>query len=122
MSEARQLRIPRHGKAGSAFLGVNLRETKLLLFGVGVGAFLAFTLDSGNAIGLLAPSALGYFANRLYLDWKQEQMPGFFKERLYHYGLISYGAHKKASRRNSMLEGSEQAVYVGNQKPRRDLE
>lgn len=80
-------RVTRHGGAGVAFLGVEVKDTYLLIASVFAG------LIAGSKYGLPAYfgfPGLGYFLTRLYLDWKSGHLPGMERAWAYSVGIWGY--------------------------------
>jgi hypothetical protein len=80
--------IPRHGNAGVAFLGVELRDATIVIASVFVGLAAGARLGTLWYIGV--PVA-GYFLNKLYIDWRSNALPGQLRQTLFEQGLIGYG-------------------------------
>lgn len=96
--------IPRYGNAGVAFLGVEFKDTILLIASLFVG------IISGMLFGLpayIAPPIAGYVITVLYLDWKSDKLPGFLLVWLYSRGYAGY----------SIGFPDRNIVYVGDARP-----
>lgn len=79
--------IPRHGAAGVAFLGVELKDTVILIASVFIGIAVGASVGFGGYIGV---PVLGYFANKAYIDWKNGRLPGYLRAFLFTQGLAGY--------------------------------
>ena len=75
-NEISPLEIPRHGKAGVAFAGVELNDCIILIASV----FLALPIGSVYGTpGFLGVPFAGYMLNKSYVTWRATAMPGQFK-------------------------------------------
>lgn len=81
--------IPRHGAAGVAFLGVELKDTVILIASVFIGIAVGAIAGFGGYIGV---PVLGYFANKAYIDWKSARLPGYLRAFLFTQGLAGYSS------------------------------
>ena len=84
-----EFRIPRHGSAGVAFLGVEVQDAIILIASI----FLA--LPAGRIFGTpgyLGIPVVGYFMNTLYVDWRSKTLPGSTKAILFSLGLARYSS------------------------------
>lgn len=97
------LRIPKRGDAGVAFLGVELKDTAIVICSLFVGLFCGSALDMGNA-GYLGIPIGGYAVNRLYIDWQSKNLPGALRNFLFRVGLSGYSDSLK----------SQKTVFIGN--------
>jgi len=96
-------RIPRHGDAGVAFLGVELKDAWLVLGGVFCGLFAGSIFQMGTT-GYLGFPIGGYMLNRLYIEWQNNNLPGVFRCRLFSRGLAGYSPTIRA----------QKIIYVGD--------
>ncbi len=97
------LRIPRHGKAGVAFAGVEFQDAAIFL-----ASFIS-GLIMGRWWGLWGYIVLpfaGYQVNRFYVDWKSNSTPGQFRQWLFEWGILGY----------SRAFDAQQTVFVGDGK------
>ena len=97
--------IPRYGNAGVAFLGVEVKDTYVLIASVFLG------LIAGSRWGMpayLGIPAGGYFLTRLYLDWKSGQLPGSFLAFLFTKGFAGYSQGLKD--RNVIYHGDAEIM------------
>ena len=79
--------IPRHGKAGVAFLGVQLNDAAIFIASIILGVLIGAVVGWG---GYIAVPAAGYFVNKAYLDWKGARLPGYLRAFLFTIGLAGY--------------------------------
>ena len=93
--------IPRHGKAGVAFLGVEFGDAFIVIGSVFAGLLIGSQIGLAGYLGV--PMG-GYFLNKLYVDWRSKSLPGQFRQRLFELGLAGYGRHFKAA----------EVVFVGD--------
>lgn len=96
-------KIPRRGRAGVAFAGVELADAWIFLLSIPVGLFVGGFLGMGTKAFLGLPLA-GYFLNRSLLAWQARQMPGALREWLFAQGISGY------SRRLT----SQQVLFTGD--------
>ncbi|PTT93019.1 hypothetical protein DBR42_00840 [Pelomonas sp. HMWF004] len=111
-------RVTRHGSADVAFLGVEIKDTFLLIGSVFVG------LIAGSKYGLPAYFGCpfgGYILTRLYLDWKSGHLPGMERAWAYSIGLLGYSSgldsrhtiyHGDAVAINPQLEEQEFSILL----------
>lgn len=93
--------IPRHGAAGVAFLGVELKDAAILIASVFVGIAVGAKVGFGGYIGI---PMFGYFLNKAYIDWKKSRLPGYVRTFLFINGLAGYSS---AFRKSA-------TIYVGD--------
>lgn len=82
-------RVPRYGHAGVAFLGVEMKDTKLLLASFFLGLIIGGPLG-GDTMGYIGVPVIGFWLNKQYLAWKGNQLPGYLKSALFEMGLTGY--------------------------------
>lgn len=80
-------RVPKHGKAGVAFAGAELKDAGILIVSVFAGLILGNTFGWVAYLGL---PVLGYLVTKAYIEWKGGRLPGFFVETLYRHGVTGY--------------------------------
>jgi len=81
--------VPRHGKAGVAFAGAELKDAWFLIASVFMGLVL------GSVFGWAAYAGfplLGYLGTKIYIDWKSRRLPGYFAELSYRLGVSGYSS------------------------------
>ncbi|MCX4151038.1 MULTISPECIES: hypothetical protein [Paraburkholderia] len=106
-----QFHIPRHGGAGPSLLGVEFKDTYILIVsifvGIGVGRLF-------GAMFYLGIPFVGYHVNKQYLEWKSRSLPGFFRTFLFEIGLWGYS---KAFRSQKVVFiGDDRAITPGNKR------
>jgi hypothetical protein len=84
---SKRFHIPKHGGAESAFLGVEFQDTYILIISVLV-AIVAGKLW-GTWAYLVIPFG-GYHLNKLYIDWRDDLLPGFVQAWLFRFGIRGY--------------------------------
>jgi hypothetical protein len=96
---SRLVRIPRHANVTNAIpgLGIDMRNGALTILGVVMFFVLAIVRHMWAGFFVLV---ICYIANRIYLDYKKEAIPGFWSRFLYRIGTGGYaagllGRHKK---------------------------
>ncbi|WP_049096369.1 hypothetical protein [Burkholderia cepacia] len=97
-----KFRIPRYGGADAAFLGVQFKDTYILIVSVLV-AFVA-----GKFLGTFAYLGIpfaGYHINKKYIEWRNAKLDGFVRAFLYRFGVASYGKRGFKSQRT---------LYIGD--------
>lgn len=94
-------RIPKHGGAESAFLGVEFKDTYILIVSVFVALFAGKAWGTGAYLGI---PFVGYHVNRKYLEWRNTRLPGFFHAFLFSWSLAKYSKGFK----------TQCMVYVGD--------
>lgn len=80
-------RIPRHAKAGVAFLGVELNDALILIASIFIGLFAGRVYGTGAYLGV---PAAGYWLNKQYVQWRSGTLPGQFKAWLFRMGIRGY--------------------------------
>jgi uncharacterized membrane-anchored protein YitT (DUF2179 family) len=108
--------IPRYGNAGVAFLGVEVKDTYLLIACVFVG------LVVGARVGAIAYIGIplgGYFITTLYLDWKDGQLPGSLSAFLYTKGIRGYSPG--LSERNVIYHGDAVIMNKGFEEQEKEM-
>ncbi|PZR46042.1 MULTISPECIES: hypothetical protein [Burkholderiaceae] len=93
--------IPKYGGADSAFLGVEFKDTYILIVSVFAALILGKFYGTGAYIGI---PFFGYHANKKYIEWRSSRLPGFVLVWLFRFGLRGYS---KAFR-------SQRTVFVGD--------
>lgn len=101
--------IPRHGGAGVGFLGVELKDTGILIASVFLGIVVGASAGYGGYIGI--PVA-GYFVNKIYLDWKNASLPGYFRLSLFVMGIYGYSPAFK--QKNTLYVGDAVVINPGS--------
>ncbi len=104
MSE--QAYIPKRAGAGVAFLGVELKDAVIVICSVFIGIFAGSVLQAGN-FGYIGIPLLGYFCNRLFIEWQSRYPRGIVKRALFRVGLSGY----------SKTLSSQKVVFVGDNNP-----
>lgn len=89
VSTEEDLTIPKHARAGVAFLGVEFHDALILILSVFLGLFAGFVMKMDVA-GYLGVPILGYILNRAYINWRSNQLPGQLQGWLYAHGLLGY--------------------------------
>lgn len=87
--------IPKWGGAASAFLGVEFKDTYILILSIFVALVAGKVWGTGAYLGI--PLA-GYFANKQYIQWRDQRLPGFIRVELYKYGLAKYSKGFRSQR------------------------
>lgn len=109
-NEVDELAVPTHARAGTAFMGTELKDAFILIIAV----FLS--LPAGKIFGTLGYLALplgGFYINRIYLEYKRNTLPGQFTAWLYQTGIceslpfLAYGNFKGA---NTEIHGDAKAI------------
>lgn len=103
-----QYHIPKHGKADVAFLGVEFKDTYLLILSV------IFGLTFGQQFGLFGQigiPVIGYMLNKSFLDWKKSQLPGYTNEFLYKLGIKGFSSGMNKS--NKIFVGDARPINTG---------
>lgn len=98
-----EVSIPKRGNAKVAFLGVELKDAGLLIGSLFAGLICGSAFDMGN-FGYVGIPAIGYFSNRLYIEWKSKSLPGAFRAFLFSLGLWGYSDALK----------SQKTLFVGD--------
>lgn len=101
--------IPRHGKAGVAFLGVELKDAVILIGSVFIGLFAGTVVGFSGYIGV---PVFGYFVNKAYLDWKTSRLPGYFRSFLFTLGFAGYSP--AFQQRNTVYIGDAVVINPGS--------
>ena len=104
--------IPTHAGAGTAFLGVEFKQTLPLVFGVLSGIVLGTFLHMGIK-AIIGCSVIGYLLNKQVLLIQENQLPGVIRNFLFGLGLRGYGALKG---RRVFVSGSNRAALLGRAK------
>lgn len=103
--------IPKHGGAGPSFLGVEFKDTYILILSI----FVA--IPAGKMFGTLfylgIPYA-GYHINRKYLEWKAKSLPGFFRTFLFRLGIKGYS--KGFTSKKVVFVGDGRVIHPGNKR------
>ncbi|CAM2198480.1 Conjugal transfer protein (plasmid) [Paraburkholderia kururiensis] len=94
-------RIPKYGGAGSAFLGVEFKDTYILIVSVFVALVAGKFYGTGAYLGI---PFVGYHANKKYIEWRSTRLPGFILVWLYRFGMRGYSGGFR----------SQRTVYVGD--------
>jgi hypothetical protein len=81
--------VPKHGKAGVAFAGVEMKDAWLLIGSTFVGLILGSLFGWIAYVGI---PLLGYIGTKQYVEWKSSRLPGYFAELLYRFGVAGYSA------------------------------
>ncbi len=101
-----QAYIPKRAGAGVAFLGVELKDAAIVIASVFVGIFAGSAFDLGN-FGYIGIPLLGYFCNRVFIEWQSRNPRGLVRRALYQLGVSGY----------SKALSSQQIVFVGDNNP-----
>ena len=110
------VKIPRHGKAGVAFLGVELNDAFILIASIFIALLAGGSLGTGAYIGI--PVA-GFFLNRLYVDWRSNALPGQFQATLFTLGFRGYSRAFKS--RDTVFIGDANVINAGASKAVDDM-
>lgn len=102
-------KIPRHGRAGVAFLGVQLKDAVILISSVFIGLIVGKFIGFSGYVGI---PVLGYFANKTYLDWKSARLPGYLRLFLFAHGIAGYSSAFK--QRNTIYIGDGVVINPGS--------
>lgn len=94
-------RIPKYGGAESAFLGVEFKDTYILIVSVFVALIAGKIWGTTAYLGI--PFA-GYHANKKYIEWRSTRLPGFVQVWFFRFGINGYSKGFK----------SQRTVYVGD--------
>lgn len=103
-----QYKIPKHSKAGVAFLGVEFKDTYLLIVCVIFGLIFGGQFGLFGQIGI---PVLGFMLNKSFLDWKKQRLPGFANEVLYSFGIKGYS--KGLNKKNKIFVGDARPINTG---------
>jgi len=101
--------IPRHANAGVAFLGVEFKDTWLLIASAVVGIIVLFMQETMIGIGILFG---GYCLTRALIEWKLNQLSGSLRAYFFNMGLKAYSStirHQK-----TLYVGDSVALYRGS--------
>jgi len=90
-----KFRIPKYGGSDSAFLGVQFRDTYILIVAVLAALVLGHFYGTPAYLGI--PYA-GYRANKKYVEWRGQKLDGFVRAFLFRFGLVGYGKGFKSQR------------------------
>ncbi|MDN4571864.1 hypothetical protein DBB29_24715 [Pandoraea cepalis] len=101
--------IPKWGGAESAFLGVEFKDTYILILSVFAALVVGKVWGTGAYLGI--PLA-GYFVNKKYIEWRDQRLPGFVRVELYKYGLAKYSKGFKSQR--ASFVGDARAINPGS--------
>ena len=91
----RRFHIPKHGGAASAFLGVEFQDTYILIVSV------LIAIVAGKLFGTWAYLVIpfgGYHLNKMYIDWRDDLLPGFVQAWLFRIGFQGYSDAFKSQR------------------------
>jgi hypothetical protein len=103
-----EFEIPRHGNAGVAFLGVELKDATIVIVSVFVGIVVGWQT---GPLGYLGVPAAGFFLNKVYIDWRKNTLPGQARLQLFKAGLAGYGRGFKAA--DVLFVGDAAVIYPG---------
>lgn len=106
---SRRVRIPRFAGVTNAIygLGVDLKDGAPTV--IGAVAFFVAAIARHIWAGLFI-LLICYFANRIYLEYKKEAIPGFFVRYLYRIGI---GSYSKTLGRCKKFFGDSTPVWAG---------
>lgn len=104
--------IPRHGKAGVAFLGVELSDAWILILSVFIGLGAGSLLQLGVKAYVGIPIG-GYILNKLFVDWRSKSVPGELRNYLFRTGLMGYTNAFKGG--NVVFEGDSKVINPDSQ-------
>ncbi|MGR9587087.1 hypothetical protein [Pandoraea sputorum] len=92
---SKSFHIPKCGGAGPALLGVEFKDTYILILSI-FAALIAGKL--WGSIAYLGVPAAGFYANRYYIEWRDKHLPGFFRASLFAHGLAEYSSGFKSGK------------------------
>ncbi len=101
-----QAYIPKRAGADVAFLGVELKDTAILIASVFIGILCGSLFGMGN-FGYVGMPVAGYFLNRAYIEWQSRNQRGVVRRYLYKVGLGGF----------SKTHTSQQTIFVGDNNP-----
>jgi hypothetical protein len=104
MSDSQVHHIPRHGRAGVAFAGVELHQAWISLAGFMVGFIVAANVGAFTGLAVIAGS---YFLNKVVVELQQGAMPGWLSETAYALGIRGYS--RGLARQQSIYRGDAKA-------------
>lgn len=96
-------KIPRRGKAGVAFAGVELADAWILLASIPLAIIVGGFFGGGTKAFIGIP-VVGFFLNRTLLEWQSHQMPGALREWMFSHGIAGY---------SGKLD-SQQTIFTGD--------
>jgi hypothetical protein len=79
--------VPKHGKAGVAFAGAELKDAWLLIGSMFAGLAMGGLFGWVVYVGL---PVLGYLGTKAYIDWKSNRLAGYLTELFYRLGWTGY--------------------------------
>ena len=100
--------VPKHGKAGVAFAGAELKDAWFLIASVFMGLVTGSVFGWAAYVGL---PVLGYFGTKVYIDWKSQHLPGYFAEVSYRLGVSGYSS--AFNRKKKLFAGDGRVVNPG---------
>jgi hypothetical protein len=100
--------IPRNGAAGVAFLGVQLVDASLLIASVFLGLLVGATV---SYVAYVVIPTVGFFLNKVYLDWKSTRLPGYLRNYLYSHGVWGYSDAFDSSK--TIFVGDSSVINTG---------
>jgi hypothetical protein len=103
-----EFEIPRHGNAGVAFIGVELKDATIVIVSVFVGIVVGWQT---GPLGYLGVPAAGFFLNKVYIDWRKNTLPGQTRLQLFKAGLAGYGRGFKSA--DVLFVGDAAVLYPG---------
>lgn len=100
--------VPKHGKAGVAFAGAELKDAWFLIASVFIGLVSGSVFGWAAYVGL---PVLGYFGTKIYIDWKSQHLPGYCAELSYRLGVGGYSS--AFNRKKKLFVGDGRVVNPG---------
>jgi len=108
---SRYVRIPKHAKVHNAVIGLGVDMKDGALTVIGAVIFLASVIAHRQALGITAFLAC-YVANRYYLSFKKNNLPGWFPRFLYKHGLGNYS--RGLSGKTKRYFGDNKGIWAGS--------
>lgn len=81
--------VPKHGKKDVAFAGAQLSDAWLLIASVFLALFVGSTVGWLAYIGI---PVLGFGLTKAYIQWKNNNLPGYLAVILYRLGIAGYSS------------------------------
>lgn len=106
---SKSFHIPKCGGAGPALLGVEFKDTYILILSI-FAALIAGKL--WGSIAYLGVPVAGFYVNRYYIEWRDKHLPGFFRATLFAYGLAKYSSGFKSAK--AEFVGDAQVINPGS--------
>lgn len=102
--------IPRRGRAGVAFAGVEMADAWILLASFPIALLVGGFFGVGSKAYIGIPVA-GFFLNRTLLQWQSQQLPGAVREWFFSTGLAGYSKSLKSQ--NVVFHGDNTILVPG---------